>query len=91
MQLSKEERAALEKACPYFSSAYLDYLGNMRLDPVNQVNLAFLPRSDDGQMGEIQCVITGLWRDCIMYEVPVMSISTSCLSAKSSSWMMGPS
>lgn len=75
LSLTSTERAALEKACPYFPSSYLDYLASMRLDPVNQVKLTFVPKSEDGQMGEVQCVIEGLWRDCILYEVPIMSIS----------------
>lgn len=28
-------------------------------------------------MGQIRCTITGPWRDTILYEVPIMSISTS--------------
>jgi nicotinic acid phosphoribosyltransferase len=86
LTLSEEEKTALAKACPYFPPKYLDYLGSMRLDPVNQVSLTFVPRTgaaedgemgEMGEMGEIECVIKGLWRDCILYEVPVMSISTS--------------
>ena len=28
-------------------------------------------------MGELECLIEGVWRDCIIYEVPIMSISRS--------------
>ena len=75
LKLSPQERAALSKACPYFPTSYLDYLSSMRLDPVKQVKMTFVPKGDDGQLGEIECAITGLWRDCILYEVPIMSIS----------------
>ncbi|WWC88797.1 nicotinate phosphoribosyltransferase [Kwoniella dendrophila CBS 6074] len=74
LKLQPEERAALEKAYPWFSSTYLDYLGSMRLDPLNQVKLSFHPKSDDGSLGEIGIVIEGPWRDTILYEVPIMSI-----------------
>lgn len=47
----------------------------MRLNPKEQVRMEFLPQSDDKDMGEIDCFIEGLWRECIMYEVPIMSIS----------------
>jgi hypothetical protein len=36
--------------------------------------LTFVPKEGE-DMGEIACVIHGLWRDCILYEVPIMSIS----------------
>lgn len=75
LKLSPQERVALSKACPYFPTSYLDYLSSMRLDPVKQVEMTFVPKDDDGQLGEIECVISGLWRDCILYEVPIMSIS----------------
>ena len=57
----------------------------MRLNPEDQVKMSFVPKSDDGQMDEIECVITGLWRDTILYEVPVMSISTFLSSARAGS------
>ncbi len=36
--------------------------------------MTFVPKERD--MGGIECTIQGLWRDCILYEVPIMSIST---------------
>lgn len=74
VRLTDEERVALAKACPYFSDKYLDYLASIRLNPREQVQLTFVPKEGE-DMGEIACVIHGLWRDCILYEVPIMSIS----------------
>ncbi|WWD18363.1 nicotinate phosphoribosyltransferase [Kwoniella shandongensis] len=77
IKLRPEERQALSATCPYFPKSYLDYLENVRLDPINQVKLTFHAKSTDenlGEMGEIECVIEGPWRDTILYEVPIMSI-----------------
>ena len=49
----------------------------MSLHPKEQVKMTFVPKSDDGETGEIECMIEGVWRECIMYEVPIMSISES--------------
>lgn len=74
LALADDERDALAKACPYFSTEYLDYLASVRLRPQEQVEMTFHPKLDDGRMGEIACVIRGLWREVILYEVPIMSI-----------------
>ncbi|OCF62361.1 nicotinate phosphoribosyltransferase [Kwoniella mangroviensis CBS 10435] len=76
LQLQPHEREALKSSYPWFSDKYLDYLGSMRLDPINQVELSFYPNKDseDGRFGEIGIVIKGPWRDTILYEVPIMSI-----------------
>lgn len=76
LALTDEERTSLTKACPYFSSTYLDYLASLRLRPKEQVELTFHPVSGSDGMGEIQCVIKGLWKEVILYEVPIMSICT---------------
>lgn len=73
-RLANDERTALAKACPYFPDTYLDFLASIRLDPKKQVEMTFHPTSDGKDMGEIQCVIRGLWKEVILYEVPVMSI-----------------
>ena len=74
LRLTPLERSALSEACPYFPSSYLDYL-SLILRPLEQVKLTFIPK--EGEMGELECLIEGLWRDCIIYEVPIMSISRS--------------
>ncbi|CAK9785029.1 putative nicotinate phosphoribosyltransferase [Cutaneotrichosporon oleaginosum] len=72
LRLTAEERRRLAAACPYFPESYLDFLANLTLHPAEQVKLRFHPH-DDGT-GEISCHIEGLWRECILYEVPIMAI-----------------
>lgn len=36
-----------------------------------------MAKSEDGKYGEIECHIEGVWRECILYEVPIMSICKS--------------
>ena len=73
MKLQPEERRKLKEACPYFSDSYLDFLQDMKLHPEDQVKLDFVPRNDEG-MGEITCSIEGVWRETILYEVPILAI-----------------
>lgn len=44
--------------------------------------MRFVPKSQDGAMGEIECQIEGAWKECILYEVPIMSISAYRLSQR---------
>jgi nicotinate phosphoribosyltransferase len=77
LKLTNEEREALAKACPYFPESYLDYLAQLTLHPKEQVRMQFVPKGQDeklGEMGEIECLIEGVWTECILYEVPIMSI-----------------
>jgi nicotinate phosphoribosyltransferase len=73
LKLQPEERVKLAQACPYFSDRYLDYLENLTLDPKEQVKLSFEQKGIQG-MGEINCSIEGVWRDTILYEVPILAI-----------------
>jgi nicotinate phosphoribosyltransferase len=79
IRLTPAERIALSKACPYFSATYLDFLESMTLHPQEQVSLTFVPKDSDAEWGEIDCRIEGLWRECILYEVPIMSIREYCV------------
>ncbi|EIW73623.1 hypothetical protein TREMEDRAFT_71010 [Tremella mesenterica DSM 1558] len=74
VSLTPAERSALSAACPYFPDTYLDFLTSLRLNPQEEVVLTFHPETPDGKWGKIECVIRGLWRVCILYEVPIMSI-----------------
>ena len=77
LKLTPDERDTLAKACPYFPDSYLDFLAQLRLHPKEQVRMEFVPKGRDeklGEMGEIECWIEGVWTECIMYEVPIMSI-----------------
>ncbi|ORY31433.1 putative nicotinate phosphoribosyltransferase [Naematelia encephala] len=76
LHLQPNEREFLSAACPYFPTSYLDFLEALSLDPKEQVKMSFHPKTEEGgvEMGEISCMIQGLWRECILYEVPIMSI-----------------
>ena len=74
-----DERAWLEKACPYFTPAYLDYLAAFRFDPQREVAVAAVPAQeqpgeDEQQLADLQIEVQGKWRDVILYEVPLMAI-----------------
>jgi nicotinate phosphoribosyltransferase len=73
LALTPEERRRLAAACPYFPASYLDFLEGMRLHPREQVKLVF--DADEDGFGRINCAIEGLWRECILYEIPIMAIS----------------
>ncbi|GEM09727.1 nicotinate phosphoribosyltransferase [Rhodotorula toruloides] len=78
LRLQPEERAFLERRCPYFPKSYLDYLSNFRLRPDEQVKVDFVPNGErlvDGtEWGGFDLEIHGLWMETILYEVPLMSI-----------------
>ncbi|WP_020587433.1 nicotinate phosphoribosyltransferase [Desulfobacter curvatus] len=66
LSLTREERVWLEKACPYFTQAYLDYLAAYHYDP-DQVEIS--------QQGHTLFVrVDGPWCRTILWEVPLMAI-----------------
>lgn len=91
LHLTTPEREYLHQTCPYFQPAYLDYLENLRLHPEEQVIVDFVlkqraKRAQDGNgageedeedLGLIELGVRGLWRECILYEVPLMAIRKS--------------
>ncbi|KAF6766877.1 Nicotinate phosphoribosyltransferase family [Kalmanozyma brasiliensis GHG001] len=72
LKLEKDERAWLEKTCPYLRKDYLDYLEAFRFDPANQVSVDFV--ATDGEWGDLSLKVQGVWSDVIFYEVPLMAI-----------------
>lgn len=64
--LTRDERGWLEKACPYFTKPYLDYLSSYRYDP-DQVEIS--------QQGHTLSVrVAGPWSQTILWEVPLMAV-----------------
>lgn len=64
--LTRDERGWLEKACPYFTKPYLDYLSSYRYDP-DQVEIS--------QQGHTLWVrVAGPWARTILWEVPLMAV-----------------
>ena len=68
LSLSQQERAWLEANCPYLRPEYLDFLAQFRFDPSNQVKVELVNARD------LSIVIEGLWREVILYEVPLMAM-----------------
>lgn len=84
LRLAPDERAWLEKTCPYFKPEYLDYLEAYRFNP-EQLRLEFEPvpedeeknaRDDPSARGNIHIDALGPWEETILWEVPLMA----CLS-----------
>lgn len=73
LKLTQEERNCLQETCPYLSKDYLDFLQNFRYDPLNQVKCHFKEDNQSG-VGDLELEIKGLWKDVILYEVPIMAI-----------------
>ncbi len=82
IRLDPAELKYLQLNLPYLTQPYLDFLSNLRLDPSNQVDMTFIPKerpqneshNDVVEFGEIAINIKGLWKECILYEVPLMYI-----------------
>ena len=65
----------LKQTYPYLKPHYIEYLSKYRFNP-EQVQIHFVPVSDDGQLGRVEMEANGLWAETIMWEVPLMA----CLS-----------
>lgn len=72
LRFSPEEIDWLRHTCPYFREPYLCFLSHFQLRPAEQVRLTYTPVSDTH--GKLDLEIMGLWRDVILYEVPLMAI-----------------
>lgn len=69
--LSAPEHAWLQSRCPYFTKEYLDYLSSFHFNPEVQIKLSFtpVPGREEGEWGNIEAEIEGLWVETILYEV----------------------
>jgi nicotinate phosphoribosyltransferase len=75
LSLTDFELQWLKESCPYFTPDYLSYLSSYRFKP-EQVSIHFVPSSSDGQQGNVEILVSGLWVEVILWEVPLMA----CLS-----------
>jgi nicotinate phosphoribosyltransferase len=58
---------------------YLDFLRELRLNPREQVVASFTPDKDTGSdkdVGEVNLVIRGLWVETILYEIPLLALTS---------------
>lgn len=67
--VSPAELDFLRTACPFLPNTYLTFLSTLRLNPANEVQVAF-----DQSTRDIRLTITGRWTYVILYEVKVLSI-----------------
>lgn len=78
IRVTDEEITWLEKSCPYLNKNYLDFLRQFYLKPTEQVKLTFTPaqggEENDAQPGEVGLSISGLWKDTILYEIPLLAL-----------------
>ncbi|PBK75485.1 hypothetical protein ARMSODRAFT_1012942 [Armillaria solidipes] len=70
--LQPAEREWLQSACPYFTPEYLDFLSAYRFKP-EQVQITFVPYTDNSERGTIDIVMSGPWVETILWEVPILA------------------
>jgi len=91
IRVTNEEIDWLEKACPYLSQQYLNFLKDFYLKPDQQVKLTFSTSDeggqDEAQSGEVGLSISGLWVETILYEIPLLAlISEAYFKFVETSW-----
>lgn len=75
--LTQEEREWLQTICPYFTTAYLNYLFAYRFKP-EQVFITFEPTTCNATLGNLSIEIAGPWAETILWEVPLMAVLSQC-------------
>ncbi|CAI7606844.1 unnamed protein product [Penicillium manginii] len=79
IRVTAEERAFLKRKCPYLNDAYITFLETFHLKPAEQIEIKFTPTEDTGSdedEGNIEYVIKGLWLDTILYEIPLLALTS---------------
>ncbi|KAJ5180858.1 nicotinate phosphoribosyltransferase [Penicillium capsulatum] len=79
VRVTAEERAFLKKRCPYLNDAYLLFLETFQLRPAEQIDIKFTPTQDTGSdddEGTVEYIIKGLWVDTILYEIPLLALTS---------------
>lgn len=77
--LLPDELRFLQTACTYLSKPYLEFLEEFRLNPREQVVASFKADNDSGSendIGEIDLLVKGLWVDTILYEIPLLALTS---------------
>lgn len=68
----------MKQNCPFLNSEYLDYLKTFRFKPDEHVVLSYDEKKEDPQdaTGGMKISIKGLWIDTILYEVPLLALTS---------------
>lgn len=72
ISLSPDEYAWLKRNCPYLKSDYLEFLRSFRFQPSQHIKLDYIPVSES--KGDIHLETSGLWKDTILYEIPLLAL-----------------
>lgn len=72
ISLSPEEYVWLKEKCPYLKPDYLEFLRGFRFHPSQHIKLDYIPVSED--KGDVHLVTSGLWKDTILYEIPLLAL-----------------
>ena len=72
LSLSDRECSWLKKNCPYLKANYLDFLSTFRFNPSEHVRLEYISVSE--KEGDIHMSTSGLWKDTILYEIPLLAL-----------------
>ena len=70
--LSDQECSWLRKNCPYLKTNYVDFLSAFRFNPSKHVRLEYASVSE--KEGDIHMSTSGLWKDTILYEIPLLAL-----------------
>ena len=72
------EHQYLETNCPFLNAEYLEYLKTFRFKPHEHVVLSYHEEEADPQnrRGGLNISIKGLWIDTILYEVPLLALTS---------------
>ncbi|KAA6410285.1 MAG: nicotinate phosphoribosyltransferase [Lasallia pustulata] len=77
--LSREKLDYLKATCTYLNEPYLIFLSNFRLDPSEQLELSFHPVTNTEskhEVGDVHITVKGLWVDTILYEIPLLALTS---------------
>ena len=81
IKLTDEEVTFLKNTCPYLSTEYLDFLQDFRFKPKVHLKMDFTPVDPTSpasatQKGDLSITISGLWIDTILYEIPLLALTS---------------
>jgi hypothetical protein len=77
--VTAEEREFLRQKCPYLNDEYITFLETFHLKPAEQIDIKFTPTQDTGSdddEGNVEYMIKGLWLDTILYEIPLLALTS---------------
>ena len=75
LQLQPDELEYLSHHCKHLDDEYLKYLTALKLRPQDQIRLTATPSSEPGFI-DIDIVIHGLWLETILYEIPILALTS---------------